>query len=228
MLTLKGIKVMSANTDGIVCLFNKDQEEVYNKVCNEWEEKVGNNEMGKLEYVDYKLFAQLSVNDYIAIKSDGEPKHKGSFMIDYELHKNKSFKIIPLALEAYYKDGLNPARFIREHNNIFNFCAGIRAKSEWWFESRWYDEELKIRKEQQTVRYFISNSGSKLIKCHNDGRELQVNAGKHLSTIYNKHNKRNIKEYNVDYEFYINKVYDVIHKIEPDVINKNFTQMSLF
>lgn len=228
-MELSGIKVVSANTDGIVCLFDKELEDTYNRICEEWENKVGNSEMGKLEYADYKKLAQLSVNDYIAIKIDGTPKHKGDFMVDFELHKNKSFKIIPLALEIYYKDEINPTEFIRNHKNIFDFCAGIRAKTDWYFESRYITgTEEKSDRLQQTNRYYISNKGSKLMKCNIDGRQLQVDAGKWLSTIYNKHAEQDIEKYDINYDYYIKKVYNIISKLEPDVINEKFRQLTLF
>jgi len=238
-MELNGIRVISANTDGIVCLFDKELEDKYNNVCKTWEKKVSNDpdwdnksineKMGLLEFADYKKFAQLSVNDYIAIKIDGTPKHKGDFMIDFELHKNKSFRIIPLALELYYKDDINPSKFITEHNNIFDFCAGVRAKTDWFFESHCIkDGEQKIDRLQQTNRFYISNKGSKLIKCHIDGRQIQPNAGKWLSTIYNKHIEQDIKKYDINYEYYIKKVYEIISKLEPDVINEHFRQLTLF
>ncbi len=222
---LNGIKVISINTDGVLSLVDVKQKDLYELLCKEWEQLTHH----QLEETLYSKFIQLSVNDYIAIKTDGESKLKGSFLVDYELHKNKSFKVIPMALEAYYKNGLNPANFVRSHNNIFDFCAGIRAKGDWWFEERSIiDGKFITKKLQKTVRHYISNNGCKLMKCNIDGRELQVNAGKYLSTVYNKHKQLNISEYDINYEFYIDKVYDVIHKIEPDVINKNFTQLSLF
>lgn len=229
MLSLAGIRVISANTDGIVCLFNNSKEEEYYKICKEWEVRVGNDKMGMLEYADYKLFAQLSVNDYIAIKTDGSIKEKSSFMIDRELHKNKSFRIIALALESYFSKGINPTNYILEHQNIFDFCAGIRAKTDWYFETvSILGGEIKRERQQKTVRYFISNNGNKLMKYNIDGREMQTNAGKWLSTIYNIHTEKNISEYDINYDFYINEVYKIIKKIEPTVINKDYTQMSLF
>ena len=41
-------------------------------------------------------------------------------------------------------------------------------------------------KQQKIVRYYISNEGGKLVKCHNDGREIQVESGEWLQTVVNK------------------------------------------
>lgn len=229
-LELAGIPVISANTDGIVCLFKKELEETYYRVCKEWEVKVGNDTLGQLEYQDYTRLIQLSVNDYLAVKPDGKTKKKGDFMTDFELHKNKSYRIVPLALEAYFVDGEAPESFMRKHigkeKAIFDFCKGVRAKSNSWFESR--DVEVVQsslfgltspqmtyssvgNKEQKTIRYYISNKGKKLVKVYSDGRESQLDAGPWLATMFNIYKKEN---YDVNYDFYLDKVVAIIQQVE--------------
>jgi hypothetical protein len=230
-LEINGIKVMSANTDGIVSLFNVNKEEDYKKICTEWEKKVGNHgkNNGELEYIDYKLYAQTSVNDYIAIKTDNKPKHKGDFMVDFELHKNKSAKIVPLALEQYFISGLNPRNFITNHQNIFDFCLGSKTVGDWHMEYRGFKKGIEFNEKLQKVnRYYISNSGGKLIKCNPDGRLIQKDAGKWLCTIYNKHEQKDIKLYDINYDYYVDKVYNIISKIQPEVINEKYTQLAMF
>jgi hypothetical protein len=226
---LGGIRVISANTDGVVCLFNKNQDELYKKICTEWEELVGNHTQGKLEYSDYALLAQRSVNHYIAIKADGKAKHKGSFSVNHELHKNKSYRITALALDAFYRQGLNPRTFILAHENIFDFCAGMRTKGEWYLEARsMVNGSLKTERLQKTNRYFISNKGVKLIKCHPDGRQIQEDAGKWQSTIYNTHVQKDMKDYDINYDFYVKQVYEILGEIDPSITNEHYTQLDLF
>lgn len=229
---LHGIRVISANTDGVVCLFDKDQEDIYKKVCKEWEVTVGNSGAGngELEYANYALFSQRSVNDYIAIKTDGTPKHKGaSFTIYHELHKNKSYRIIALALDAFYCKGLNPRKFITEHENVFDFCAGMRTKGDWFLEaSSMVSGKLVKEQLQKTNRYFISNKGVKLVKCHPDGRGIQEDAGKWMATVYNKHVSKNIKDYDINYDFYVKKTYEIISEIQPEISGEDYQQLSMF
>lgn len=229
-LELNGITVISANTDGVVSLFHKDDEAIYNKVCKQWEKKVGNHDLGILEYADYSVLAQRSVNDYIAVKTDGKSKHKGgTFTIAHELHKNKSYRIIALALDAYYTRGLNPRTFITAHENIFDFCAGMRTKGDWFLQSSEVINGKIIKKDlQKTNRYYTSNKGAKLVKCHPDGRSIQEDAGKWLSTVYNKHEQKPIKDYDINYNFYVKKAYEIISEIEPEIIDEGFTQLRLF
>lgn len=230
------IHVVSANTDGLVCLFNKDQENDYKRICEEWEIIVGNNIEGKLEYTEYELFAQSNVNNYLAIKKenpehpeslDDRTKYKGDFLIDFELNKNKSNSIINLALSAYFTKGIDPKSFILEHKNIYDFCSGVRAKSGWHFQSEEiYKGEYREIKQQKTVRYYISKEGVKLIKCHKDGRRTQTEAGIWMQTIFNNYVKKEWDLYDINYEYYISKTYELIHSIQPEV-DRLSTQLSM-
>jgi hypothetical protein len=229
-LVINGIRVISANTDGIVCLFDKNMNELYYKICTEWEKKVGNHDMGQLEYSDYELLAQTAVNSYIAIKKDGGVKYKNEFTIHHELHRNKSFRIIPLALNAFYTKGINPVTFIKNHRNIYDFCAGSRVNDKWYFEIRGIvDGQLKIERLLKTNRFYISNNGFKLMKMNKtDGREIQQNSGKWLCTIFNKYVEKPWEEYDVNYDFYIDETYKIITKMQPEIVNSRFTQLSFF
>ena len=67
---------------------------------------------------------------------------------------------------------------------------------------------------QKLVRYYISNKGCKIIKCNPDGREIQLESGRSLQTIFNKHQHKPWPEYDVNEAFYLDKIYDEIKKIE--------------
>lgn len=238
MLEEAGIHVISANTDGIVCLFDRSLINTYYDICHQWEKIVGNDDLGQLEYQEYTKYVQLSVNDYLAIQPDGKVKKKGDFMTDFELHKNKSFRVIPMALEAYFVKGEDPNDFIREHwkrdpENIFDYCRGIRAKGQWFFEARDVkstqltmfegitSDKMAYRKSgeklQKTIRYFMSNEGKKILKCHADGRAQEMEAGSWLATVFNVYEER--EEYDINYTFYLEKIYEKIKKLETPKFN---------
>lgn len=229
-LEFNKIHVVSANTDGIVCLFDKLLDKLYYEICSEWEKEVGNDVLGKLEYKDYKALYQTSVNDYLAISTNDEIKKKGDFTTDFEIHKNKSFRVIPLALEQYFVNNINPEVFIKSHNNIFDFCGGVKSKGDnkiILFDKKTGEEQIL----QKINRYYISKNGNNLIKrmpplpnkkasnqldifgnIDTGIRESEVEAG-YLSIVYNKHSDKKIEEYNIDYDFYINKCQKIIDKI---------------
>ena len=47
------------------------------------------------------------VSTYIAVYENGDIKHKNAFEIDKELHKNPSMRIVPIALEKYFVEGIH-------------------------------------------------------------------------------------------------------------------------
>ena len=65
---IAGFKITSANTDGMECLVPINRVQEYYKICKQWEEEVGNSDLGNLEFVEYEMFVQTSVNDYLAVK----------------------------------------------------------------------------------------------------------------------------------------------------------------
>ena len=79
---------------------------------------------------------------------------------------------------------------------------------------------------QKINRYYISKSGVKIIKLNkNDGREIQLEAGKWLQTVYNDM-KVEPKWENYD----INKVYylEAIEKEINSILTVSSNQLKLF
>lgn len=236
-LLLEGIRTISANTDGIVCLFDKDKEEKYKAVCAEWERKVGNTQHGKLEFADYTKIVQLSVNGYLAIKSDGSVKKKKEFLTDYLLEKNKSHRVVALALEQYFVHGKDVIEFIGNHQNIFDFCIGAKASTDYHYET--IDKNGHKEVYDRMIRYYVATNGKKLYKIKNANSEADGNdvtnceAGGWKCTIANKINKDvHISFYEIDYAYYINKALERIDALERGGKRKggrpNPNQVSLF
>jgi hypothetical protein len=218
-LMIEGITTISANTDGIVCLFDKGLTEKYYNTCYAWEKKVGNHENGKLEYTEYKKLIQASVNDYLAIKTDDEVKKKGDFLTSFLLEKNKSRRIINLAMEKYFVNNIPVADFIRNHDNIFDFCIGAKSSSNYHYETiDWGGDKQRY---DRMIRYYVSTNGRKLLKVKNedseaDGNEItQCEAGEWKCTVVNFVDKAlPLREYNINYEYYILKAEERIYAIE--------------
>ena len=220
MLELEKIHCVSANTDGIVCLFDKELEETYYKICKEWEIIVGNNELGQLEYADYSALIQTSINDYIAIKTNGEIKLKGDFCIDVEMHKNPSMRIVPIALKKYFVEGISVEETIKTHTDIYDFCIRLKVNKSYQGEyHHLYNNEHKIINLSKTTRYFISNKGGVLYKREkSSGKMLGVNVG-FVTTLFNNYIEKPMKDYDINYNFYIKECNKIIDSIE----NKQLT-----
>lgn len=214
MLELEGINVISANTDGIVCHFDKRLDDKYYQICNEWEHLVGNNDLGKLEYSDYKQLIQTSVNDYIAEYTNGKIKKKGDFCTEIELHKNPSMKIRAIALEKYFINNIKPEETIKNHTNIYDFCKRLKVTKGWKTEYHHIlGEEKQIDVLSKHTRYYLSTKGGGLYKKHNDGRLISAESKKTVS-IFNKYIKKDMINYNIDYKYYISETYKIIMSID--------------
>lgn len=221
MMEGAGFKVVSGNTDGIVVLFPADKEDVYKEICTKWEEKVGNTVMGKLEYTDFVGLWQESINHYIAKKTDGEVKKKGRFLTEFDMNKDKSERVIPLALEAYFIHKKDPIDFITNHKNIFDFTIGVKASGQMYYEEQWEEDEITLTKtHKKLVRYYISNKGTILYKrgFNHEGEPVDghVNApsaiGQPLITYFNTIEIK--KDYDINYSYYIYETLKRIDKIE--------------
>lgn len=238
---LTGIRVISANTDGIVCFYPKHLEETYQRNCQWWEDKVGNTEMGRLEYTKFKKLYQSSVSDYLAVKEDGKIKKKGDFVTDNQLHKNKSRRIVPIALEKYIVDDIPIEKTIREHKHIFDFLIGVKASNNYHYEA--INEETGEKEEFRSLLvYYVSTNGRRLLKIKNEGSEAtgpdvsrceapdKDDDQVYLCTPANKIDPSlPIENYNIDYAYYEKKCYRIIESVEGKkgkIVNKN--QISLF
>lgn len=232
---LNGIHVISSNTDGVTIQINKS---LINKVegINKWWMELTKYE---LERTDYSKMIFSTVNDYIAVKTNGELKFKGDFLIDTELHKNKSYRIIRLALKEYFLNNINPEEFVKNHKNIFDFCIRAKASKDFHYEGI---KDGKTTIYNKLIRYFIANDGEKLLKiknpeCQTNAAELsEVNAGEWKSIVCNYLPKEKQEEYLkiVNHKFYLEKINEMIFKIEHNgkkpkkqkFVNEN--QLNLF
>jgi hypothetical protein len=229
---LRGIHVISANTDGVTIMIKKCDIELM-KAINEWWMNLTKYE---LERTDYQKIVFSTVNDYLAIKTDGEVKKKGDFLTDFELHKNKSGRVIPLALEQYFLHNIPVDTTIRAHSNIFDFCLRQKASKDFHYEGidRSTGEKTIYNK---LIRYYISNTGEKLLKVKNEDSQSgaanvsQVEAGEWLATVCNQLDKNHPLD-NINYDYYIERAEKIIYKISSEgrkrkvVVNPN--QLSLF
>lgn len=117
-LEARGCRVVSANTDGIVVLFKKAQEEIVEEVCFEWMMDTS----FELERADYRALYSRDVNNYVAVKKDGSTKRKGVFS-EPGLMKNPEFTIVSDAVAAFLSSGTSTAQTIRECRDITKFIA---------------------------------------------------------------------------------------------------------
>ena len=229
---LAGINVISANTDGVTIRIKKTLIDKMHEINAWWSELT----KYELERADYQKIIFSTVNDYLAIKTDGEVKKKGDFVTDFELHKNKSARIVPLALEQYFLCDIPVDTTIKSHDNIFDFCLRQKASKDFHYEG--VDKSTGEKKiYNKLIRYYISNTGEKLLKVKNEDSDSgaanvsQVEAGEWLATVCN-HLKKDHPLDNINYDYYIERAERIIYKIQTEgkkrkaAVNPN--QLTLF
>ena len=219
---IPGALPLMQNTDGLETMIPREYIDNYMEICSRWEEITNL----QLEHDKYSKIVLGDVNNYIAISEEGKSKCKGRFEYDnLALHKNKSFLIVPKALYAYFVNGVKPEKFIKENLNIFDFCGGVKIKGNWMFTERKIENgEYSETKLQETIRYYISNKGSKIIKTNRgDKREIQVEAGKWLQSTMINYEEKPFEKYDINYDYYLEKVNKEIESLEPST-----NQLSLF
>jgi len=210
---LNNIHVISANTDGVTIKVRKDLIPKMHEI-NEWWCDVT---QYILERTDYSKIIFSTVNDYLAIMPNGYVKKKGDFLTDFELHKNKSARIVPIALEQYYVNGTPVKDTIMNHKNLYDFCIRKKASRDFHYEGV-NPKTNKKTKYNKLIRYYVSNTGEKVYKVKNKdsqskaAKRSQVEAGEWVCHVCNYLEKDSSTD-NVNYNYYIDKAEGMIVKI---------------
>jgi hypothetical protein len=172
------------------------------------------------------------LHDYCAgVKSNGEWHFETRELIDDVPEKYKTISIEEkrqYLLANGWEQSWSDDNWVR--HDAMNKEASTGLHTEYAFRITVKKESVvKKTKLQKIVRYFISTNGKKIIKCHADGREIQVEAGPWLQTVVNKlPNNASVDDYsNVNFQYYIDEIYKQINQIE-EVKLKTYVQLSLF
>jgi hypothetical protein len=250
-LEIPDVMPLMQNTDGLETMIPRKYYDKYMEICARWEEitnlKLEHDTYSKLilgdvnNYIAITESKKVDKETYEELKKkvpydvyeevNGEyfvkfTKSKGRFEFsNLALHKNKSFLIIPKAIFMYFVHGIEPEDYLITEKNIFDYCGGVKIKGNWKFvEHEVLMGDYTKTTLQDTLRYYISTKGSKIIKSNRgDNREIQIEAGRWLQTVYVKHVETPFDEYGIDLRYYLDKIKKEIQSLEP-VIN----QLKLF
>ena len=145
-LELAGVRVASANTDGIVVHHKKTLTDTVLGITWEWMLDTSYT----LERTDYIAIASRDVNNYVAVKPDGSSKGKGCFASG-GLQKNPDQPIIYDAVAAYIATGEPISKTITQCRDITKFCTVRQVKG----GAKWRGELLG-----KAVRFYLSTSAA--------------------------------------------------------------------
>ena len=242
MERIPGAFALLQNTDGVETLIPRSYIEEYMAICKEWEEitnlQLEHDEYQKLvladvnNYIGVNNFVEVDITKWREVKqsqphylfkvendkfSFAPVKLKGRFDFhNLQLHKNKSKLVIPKAIYNYFVHDTLPEQYLDENKNILDYCIGGKSKGQWEQVARSIKEgSFDEEKLQKINRYFISKNGVKIIKVNkNDQREIQLESGKWLQTVFN-----NMKvepkwdNYNINKAYYLQAIETEINNI---------------
>lgn len=234
---IEGLTILQANTDGITVKYPLASLSQIYDICGKWEELTDLT----LEYANYTKMVIRDVNNYLAVYDDGKVKLKGCFEIDRQRHKNRSQRIVPIALSRYFVDGVEIEDTIRNHlqvnegygeyekdgkkkykiesQGIYDFCLGQKIRSNQRYSIVALDTTETLLTDK-VIRYYISKNGQRLKKTYASG----TSAGKHQAvhsgynvSMFMEYEKRD--DYDIDYRYYIKEV----EKITTALVGGNNT-----
>jgi len=241
------------NTDGIETLIPRSSMEEYMTICKEWEDTTNlelehdqyqkliladvNNYIGVNNYIDVNITKWREVKQsqpHYLFKVENDKfsfapvKLKGRFDFhNLQLHKNKSKLVIPKAIYQYFVHNVLPEDYLNQNKNILDYCIGGKSKGDWEQTAKYIEKgEYLENKLQKINRYYISNQGVKILKINKkDKREIQLEAGRWLQTIYNKMKvEPKWENYDINKGYYLN----AIEKEVNDILTVSANQLKLF
>lgn len=120
---LNGIPVVSANTDGIVIKYPRDKFYIVDFMIKEWEKRTSL----IMERNEYVALYSRDINNYYAIKANGEVKRKGEYAQAAGLNKNPDVEICSDAVAEYLARGTPIHETIRQCRDIRKFITVTRV-----------------------------------------------------------------------------------------------------
>ena len=253
MERIPGAVALLQNTDGVETIIPREHYDLYMQICEEWEEKTNlnlehdeyqklvlsdvNNYIGVNNYIDVDItkFREVkqSLPHYLfKVKNDkfsyAPVKLKGRFDFhNLQLHKNKSKLVIPKAIYAFFVKNILPEDYLEQNKNILDYCIGGKSKGNWQQVARYVkDGKYTEDKLQKINRYFISKDGVKIVKVNkNDDREIQLEAGKWLQSLFNDMQvEPKWENYNINKLYYLQAIESEINSI----LTVSSNQLKLF
>lgn len=153
-----GVRVVSANTDGIVVHHKKALNEVVGRIAWDWMLDTSY----ELERTDYQAIASRDVNNYVAVKLNGETKGKGCFA-GGGLSKNPDQRVVYQAVADFIANGTPIEKTIANSQDVTKFVTVRNVKG----GAVWRDQPLgkAVRfyystsvAEQECIHYVINNN----------------------------------------------------------------------
>lgn len=214
-LTQNGFKIVSANTDGILCKYPVAEDWAFEDICKQWMKDTD----FELEFTHYSLYVRSDVNNYLAVKSTGKTKEKGRFSETIQLNGGYRATVIATALRKYFIDSIPIKETIYTEGNPYAFCLSQKVGSQFRMEHRFPFHTTDLQKNN---RFYVSTTGGMLQKRNiKTNKRLALYLGWRISLA---NDLRNVPfPDDINYDYYIKETDKIIDEITP-----KFIQLGLF
>jgi hypothetical protein len=205
MLEECGLNVVSANTDGILVYIVKADYQLFQSVCEDWQEISNLN----LEETKYKALYNESVNSYIAVKEDGSLKRKGSF-VEGDLAHNPTIKVCMDAVINYLLEGKSIEETILNYDtDPRNFLMVRKVVSGGYWRGKYLGK---------IVRWYWSTTGEPIYRRLETTELKKDGTAKTDPKVAGSDDAFPIMDLNdglvnINYEKYINEAYTMLKNI---------------
>lgn len=164
-MELAGIRVVSANTDGIVLHAPKALNGPMECVAWDWMLDTSY----ELERTNYRAISSRDVNNYVAVMRNGKTKGKGVFAAP-SLAKNPDCQIVYDAVAARIANGTPIERTIRKCDDIRRFVTVRRVTG----GASWRGENIG-----KAIRYYYATSvpSDEIIRYVKNGNKVPMSEG---------------------------------------------------
>jgi DNA polymerase elongation subunit (family B) len=185
-LESRGIPVVSGNTDGVVIKCPVDKEDLMRFIIARWVKTTN----FVMEETQYAALYSRDVNNYIALKYNGEVKRKGCFA-PASIDKNPDNEICTEALIEYLKHGTAFEHTVKSCSDIRKFLT-LRNVNDGAVQRGEYIGKA--------IRYYHSKTENGYIEYKKNGNKVPNSDGAKPFMDLSKPFPKDI-----DYQWYVNK-----------------------
>ncbi|MBF0553738.1 MAG: hypothetical protein HQK96_04190 [Nitrospirae bacterium] len=198
------IRVVSANTDGVLIYIDKQKLSDLDEIIKEWQEVTHY----ETERAIYTKYLRKDINNFILVSENGEIKRRGVFNI-YNFKNKCEAIIIKEAAMEYLLNGISVVDTIRNEKDIYKFIYYVNPELN-------KEQNLNMvyngKQIQKTNRWYKSKHGGTLEHSDKNGK-FKTDSNNNGVTLINDIENTSIPS-DIDYRHYIAEAKRLVEAIE--------------
>ncbi len=157
MCEMEGFRILSGNTDGLTLKASRSDLAHMKQIVAQWEKITGH----AFELIEYTKYYRANVNNYLALKADGDVKRKGQYNPTPDIGKHDE-AVVKRAAERYLLAGVPVATTVGQCSDVRDFIYYQRVKN----GGTVYHGEDFVGK---TARWYVAKMGVQIRRKNPDG-----------------------------------------------------------